>query len=375
MDKLKFLTLSTFFILSITGLFAQNDPTSDRWVDSGPNIITDSNFSGRIGIGVSAPTRLLSVFSPAGGVIGLLETAHPTGALLDISSTVGGDAGMRFQGGRNWTIGNDASLDDSFVINSFNSFPSNANLDTKKLIIKGDGNVGIGNLDPADKLSVRDATLPVVGISSTSGDRGQLSVAVADRNFSPFAVKGDMILRSLSGNTIINTFSPTGAIRFGTGEDSGPEGNTEKMTIVSSGDVGIGETSPDAKLHVNGDVKVTDQVAIGSSGEAVPAEYLLGVDGKVICEELKVKNSEAWPDYVFQDDYELMPLPEVAAYIQANNHLPNVPSASEVEKEGIAVGEMNRKLLEKVEELTLYLLEVAAENKALKARVNKLENQ
>ncbi len=65
-----------------------------------------------------------------------------------------------------------------------------------------------------------------------------------------------------------------------------------------------------------------------------------------------------WPDYVFDKSYNLMPLSETEQYIQANRHLPNVPSAAEVEADGMSVGEMNKVLLQKVEELTLYVIEL-----------------
>ncbi len=103
-------------------------------------------------------------------------------------------------------------------------------------------------------------------------------------------------------------------------------------------------------------------------GASVPATgYLLSVDGKVMCEELKVQLSESWPDYVFADDYKLLSLYELEASIKANNHLPGIPSASEVEAEGIAVGEMQVQMMEKIEELTLYIIELQKQIDALKA--------
>jgi len=73
-----------------------------------------------------------------------------------------------------------------------------------------------------------------------------------------------------------------------------------------------------------------------------------------------------WPDYVFDKSYNLMPLSETEQYIQANGHLPNVPSAAEVEADGMSVGEMNKVLLQKVEELTLYVIELQKQIDELK---------
>ncbi|GAA3917648.1 hypothetical protein [Hymenobacter algoricola] len=81
----------------------------------------------------------------------------------------------------------------------------------------------------------------------------------------------------------------------------------------------------------------------------------------------------AWPDFVFQPRYCLPPLPEVADYIRANGHLPDVPSAQTVAQEGVELVTMNAVLLRKVEEITLYLLELRKENDALQARLMRLE--
>ena len=96
-------------------------------------------------------------------------------------------------------------------------------------------------------------------------------------------------------------------------------------------------------------------VSIGSAD--LPSGYKLSVDGKVICEELTVKLSTTWPDYVFNSNYNLMSLKELQDYIKANNHLPNIPPANEIENGGLEMGEMTRLLMEKIEELTLYMID------------------
>lgn len=81
-----------------------------------------------------------------------------------------------------------------------------------------------------------------------------------------------------------------------------------------------------------------------------------------------------WPDYVFAKAYRLPPLREVARFVAANHHLPEVPSAATVRAEGLGPGRMDTLLLKKVEKLTLYLLELKQENEALRDLVSKLEN-
>lgn len=98
----------------------------------------------------------------------------------------------------------------------------------------------------------------------------------------------------------------------------------------------------------------------------------VGVDGKIHCDELEVKQVNL-ADYVFADDYDLKSLKEVEDYITANNHLPNVPSAQYVAENGMNIGEFQNILLEKVEELTLYMIDLKKENQALKAEINSLK--
>lgn len=105
-------------------------------------------------------------------------------------------------------------------------------------------------------------------------------------------------------------------------------------------------------------------------------EILLKVDGAgVETIEAKVQATVAAPDYVFEDSYNLRSLDEVEAYIEENKHLPEIPSAAEFEANGIKLGEMSFDLLKKVEELTLYMIEMKKENEELKARVAELEGK
>ncbi|MFK7969462.1 MAG: hypothetical protein AB8F95_03795 [Bacteroidia bacterium] len=112
-------------------------------------------------------------------------------------------------------------------------------------------------------------------------------------------------------------------------------------------------------------------VAIGTS--SVPANYKLAVDGRIICEELRVRVSSLWPDYVFSDTYKLRSLEEVEAHIEENSHLPGIPAAAEIEAEGIPVGEMQKMMMEKIEELTLYVIDQNKQLKAQQAQIEALE--
>lgn len=99
---------------------------------------------------------------------------------------------------------------------------------------------------------------------------------------------------------------------------------------------------------------------------------MLGVNGAILCKELLVKLNAKWSDFVFNDDYKLMPLDEVENYINENNHLPGIPSAAVVEKQGVNVGDMHAKLLQKIEELTLYVIELKKENELMSLRIDEM---
>jgi len=119
---------------------------------------------------------------------------------------------------------------------------------------------------------------------------------------------------------------------------------------------------------------------VGIGTVTIPTDYQLAVNGKIIATELKVQLQSQWPDYVFKEAYKLPTIEEVAKHIQEKGHLPNIPSAEEVKNNGIEVGEMNKLLLEKIEELTLYTLgqeeklkSVKCVNKELLKRLEKVE--
>jgi len=127
--------------------------------------------------------------------------------------------------------------------------------------------------------------------------------------------------------------------------------------------MGGAPTNPTLRIQTNGNI------AIGTVLN--PVGYKLAVGGKIIAEELKVRlQSAPWPDYVFEKDYKLPTLAEVEKQIQDKGHLANVPSACEIETNGFEVGDMVRIQQQKIEELTLYIIEL---NKKLEAQEKKMQ--
>ena len=121
-------------------------------------------------------------------------------------------------------------------------------------------------------------------------------------------------------------------------------------------------------LHVN-----TGVLTVGAPN--LVEDYKVIVDGKALFEEVMVLESGLWPDYVFDDGYQLKSLEEVEAYINQEGHLPGIPSAEEVDENGLLLGNMQRLTVEKIEEMTLYMLTANKQIKALQAKNAHLEAQ
>jgi hypothetical protein len=134
---------------------------------------------------------------------------------------------------------------------------------------------------------------------------------------------------------------------------SGANNYVQRMVIANSGSVGIGTTSPCATNP--------------------PANCKLSVSGGIQAQEVVVNTG--WSDYVFQPTYHLRPLSEIAAYIQENHHLPGIPTEGEVKERGVSLGDMQAKLLAKVEELTLHMIEADERSKRDEERNKTLEQQ
>lgn len=172
------------------------------------------------------------------------------------------------------------------------------------------------------------------------------------------------------------------------GVNSGRENQGESNIFIGH-EVGKFLTDASNKLYIEnsnetdtpliyGDFS-TDQVGINTN--YVPTDpdtnipYTLAINGRAIAEELQVMTRSTWPDYVFTEDYELTPLTELEEEIEKLGHLPGVPSAQEVEENGHALGEMDAILLEKVEELTLHIIEINKEVQTLRQENNNLKNE
>lgn len=260
------------------------------------------------------------------------------------------------------------------------------------------GNVGIGTSLPAYKLTV-NGDMQVTGNTPTlrlTGDADDVISRVIwelpqytdDYNIGQYQSKF-YISRAIGtlGLTTDIVVSTNGYIGMGTASPS------TKLQIIGGTDVGNTtggyiQFGADGTTNIaidNNEIQSRDangvaKLTINAGGGAVqignatvPLGYLVGINGKVICEELKIQDSGQWPDYVFSADYALRSFDELRSFIGAEKHLPGIPDAQTVEREGIEIGEMQKGMMEKIEELTLYILQLEQRNGALEQRVQMLE--
>jgi hypothetical protein len=147
------------------------------------------------------------------------------------------------------------------------------------------------------------------------------------------------------------------------------------INLFNPGKVGFYTTNPTSRVHIVAGTG-NSGVLIGGSASESATGYMLNVDGKIMCEELRVQISTAWPDYVFDAKYNLKNLDELESQVRKDGHLPGILPAAKIEADGgVEIGEMQRKMLEKIEELYLYVFELNKENKALKAEMAKTKKR
>lgn len=166
----------------------------------------------------------------------------------------------------------------------------------------------------------------------------------------------------------------------------------DKILIKEEKEIIEGETKGEVKEPIAGENPITKSpitsnpaysicgnmgLAIGNQiplAETAHDDFKLAVDGKIVAKHVVV-TAENWADFVFENGYQLQPLSEVALFIENNGHLPNVPSEKEVSDNGVNLAEMDAILLRKIEELTLYVIELKNENTELKQAVKELQGK
>ena len=283
----------------------------------------------------------------------------------------------------------------------FAGAPNNA------LVVDSQGDVGLGVINPVVDLHVRRGDTPAMRLEQdgssgfapqtwdvagnetnffirdvTNGSQLPLRIRPgADSNSIFVDVDNDVGMGTSSPDASLHVRRTDGTAQLLIEEASGTEADRDLMKLVNNGKVGflLEDTSVAAGDNTgrewsiknnNGNLRFTTAPAgVGELEMQISVDGDLSISGDFISSGSTLNV----PDYVFADDYELRPLSEVSAFITANSHLPDVPSAAEIGASGLNMGEMQMTLLRKIEELTLYTLEQEGTIRALSDRVSELE--
>jgi len=237
-------------------------------------------------------------------------------------------------------------------------------------------NVGIGTAAPTQKLDVNgniktSGTLYFSSISGTSGSFSggygdKLSISAGGQGGGGTSTFWEQGLKIAAFNTYMRLGAYSGVSGFSgsavigevdaSGSDLGVFGGIGKQLVLGA------NKSRHMTIESSGKVTISDPGVTLNVGNALPSSFRLFVQDGILTEKLKVspKNTAdwSWPDYVFSKSYKLNSLDSVETFINKNSHLPDVPSAKEIGTNGFDVAEMDAKLLRKVEELTLYVIDM-----------------
>lgn len=300
------------------GLFAVSGASAQNAVFVAP--------SGNVGIGTSTPAAKLHLFcSATDEVYASFGPSPGSGPAFNL-----GYGGTSF--GRGAAFFNTRPDASATAPNPSLRFLTT---DVERMIVTNTGNVGIGAANPAHRLDVRvNASGAAVQRLQNTSASGYSGIEYYDNGGNVGLFIGiDNVNSNTRFNSVLN--KPIAILT----------NSAERMRVTSTGDIGVGTTTPSSRFHVNGgDIRV-------SGGSFIDDGVTLNA-----------------PDYVFDPGYALTSLPELKEYIERERHLPNIPSAAEIKANGLKLGQFQMLLLEKIEELTLHTIAQSEEIEKLRAQ-------
>ncbi len=324
--------------------------------------------TGSAGIGTSTtPAERFEIRDAAPSYLKFTRTSDVLGSVGGIKFDMAGTEVARIETERTADVNRYSAM-----IFSLKNFLSSANM-IEVMRLHENGMLGLGTAAPNGKLHIhvphgtRQAMFTVGNVSSANGYLEINNATSAAGLYIP-SIKG-------RGYNPGHTF---GLYLVGESEDVTSAGAYEAAVILD-GRSQIGTRINNANVLAINSMGVNLAVvkADGSFGIGTPVTHghKLAVNGSALFTKAVVKLNANWPDFVFEPDYQLQPLSDLALYIRENKHLPEMPTAADVARDGQDLGEMNRKLLQKVEELTLYIIEQDKARKAVESRLAEIEKR
>ncbi|MDR0573314.1 MAG: hypothetical protein LBG96_04670 [Tannerella sp.] len=395
--------------------------TGDRGLNDTdqPDVIITTQ--GNVGIGCMTPSEKLIVGGNLrlenNGKIMSNDELEFTGNIFSLNA--GGVKGLQFKKGFNndftlfFPVSDATNSRWNRIIAANNLSFTAGNRGTTKnetdLFIHTSGNVGIGTTSPSEKLTV-SGNLKLDNGKVIINNKGELRI----NSFNEMETYGDSLSFNIKGtkglqmklgrNNDFTMFFPISNgggrlnriiakdnLSISAGGRSMNDENTD-LHLHSSGNMGIGTyvNANSEKLTLKGNLKLDNgKLFININPNNIKAilknKYSAFITGGVLSEDYAIGPQSTWADHVFKPGYNLQSLNEIEDYIKVNNHLPDMPSATEVQENGYTLHDMNVKLLQKVEELTLYSIEqnkkierlesVVKSYKTLMEKVNQLESR
>jgi hypothetical protein len=378
--------MKTYKIKALTitlGLFGITSLSAQQWVDIPSTTHIRNNNAGSTVIGANTLPAGLS-YTPKLYVYSGNTTGYG-GVLFDVPTApfYQGDGTARFHFNRantnfenfisfesgntyKWLMGMDNEVGDNFYIFRYSN---------KILTMKQDGTTIFSSNNTTDRLTIKND-----GVIHFNGAGGSTSASTGPANGLPYGTS------YLGFNTTRNPANGnwtkyTDGANNGSSVIWGTIGGWLCFSPMSSVNGASNGTVTDATVNTNTTMKIRwndnltgthkGQVMIGEKTitSGAHADFKLSVDGKILATEIYV-TQQNWADYVFEKDYKLLSLPELEKYIATNKHLPNVPSTAEMKSAGNNVANTDQILLEKIEELTLYVIEQQKHIESLKKEID-----